>query len=442
MKKGLVLFLALAMVFSFSAAALATNGYQLIGVGQLQKSMGGAVTAAPRDAMTAITNPAGMSRIGSRSDFSMEAFMPTRSVDFGALGGGKTEGGSDMYGIPAIGWTAPTSREDVYFGGGMYGTSGLGVDYDEINFTGLGDKFNGYSAIQFWKMAPTVAVNVNEKLSLGFALNLDYQSVAISQVFNGPSFGPAGLNVPGEIVKFDLGRPTAQFGYGFTIGALYDINDMITIGGMYSSKQSFSEAEFRVAAGDIQNFNGAMGYAGTYKLDLEYPPQLALGVAIKAMDNLLVAIDFKQIYWSETHDKVKLSGPSGAFFDGVGFVSETELNFGWEDQTVYALGIVYGATPDLDISVGYNHGEAPIDEADVFNNLVFPAVVETHYTLGADYKLGSHWGVGLTYMKAKSAELTGKGDIPLPMTGTFGTDSNTKISLEEDSYGVQLSYRF
>ena len=38
----------------------ATNGYQLIGVGSYQKSMGGAVTSNPDTAMTAITNPAGM----------------------------------------------------------------------------------------------------------------------------------------------------------------------------------------------------------------------------------------------------------------------------------------------------------------------------------------------------------------------------------------------
>jgi len=473
MKKGLVFFLALAMVLSFSAAALATNGYQLIGIGQLQKSMGGAVTAAPRDAMTAITNPAGMSRIGSRADFSMEAFMPVRSVDFtggGLTGGEKTEGGTDMYGIPAIGWTAPTSREGLYFGGGMYGTSGLGVDYGEVTslaganldgmLAGFGMncngaacndvKFDGHSAIMFWKMAPTLAWNINEQASVGFSLNLDYQSVAITQKFLQVPFwdNPASPTTAiQQDIIFDLGRGTSQFGYGFTLGGLYDINPMVTIGAMYSSKQSFSEAEFRVGSGDIAGYNGAVGLPGTYKLDLEYPPQLAIGVAIRPIENLLVAVDFKQIYWSETHDKVAFSGPAGSFnpsFNPTGSSTSTELNFGWEDQTVYALGVVYTVNSDLDISAGYNQGEAPIDEADVFNNLVFPAIVETHYTLGADYKLGSHWGVGLTYMKAKSEEITGTGDVPAGMQAAtpYTADSGVNISLEEDSYGMQLSYRF
>ncbi|MFP4559930.1 MAG: hypothetical protein ACLFQ3_01285, partial [Thiohalorhabdus sp.] len=54
-----------------TTTAHATNGYQLIGVGSYQKSVGGAVTAAPKSAMTAITNPAGMAAIGKRADFSM-----------------------------------------------------------------------------------------------------------------------------------------------------------------------------------------------------------------------------------------------------------------------------------------------------------------------------------------------------------------------------------
>ena len=87
MKQGffakLTRFLLMAALF-VPAIVQATNGYQLIGVGSYQKSLGGAVTANPGSAMTAITNPAGMIRIGKRADFSMEAFMPERSTDFAA----------------------------------------------------------------------------------------------------------------------------------------------------------------------------------------------------------------------------------------------------------------------------------------------------------------------------------------------------------------------
>jgi long-chain fatty acid transport protein len=475
MKKGFFILLALSLVLGMGTTAMATNGYQLIGIGQLQKSMGGAVTAAPRDSMTAISNPAGMSRVGSRADFSMEAFMPTRSVDFNSMGGAMTEGGTDMYGIPAIGWTAPTHKEGLWFGGGMYGTSGLGVDYGQLRMMpGAGldwmlsvpgggpgwdcngnpcndVTFDGHSAIQFWKMAPTLALDVNDKLSLGFALNLDYQSIAITQKFRNVPFldNPAAPStvVQGDVI-FDLGRPTSQMGFGFTLGGLYDINDMVTVGLMYSSKQSFSEAEFRVGSGDVAGYNGALGQAGIYKMDLNYPVQYALGVAVKPMDKLLVALDYKVINWSDTHDKVDFTGPAGSFNaagNPTGSSNSTQLNFGWDDQTVIALGVVYAATEDLDLSAGFNKADAPIEANDVFNNLVLPATVETHYTLGADYKLGMHWGIGLTYMKAKSNELVGANDIPAGMVAATvfpSASSGIKIALEETSYGTQLSYRF
>ena len=141
---------------AWASMAHATNGYQLTGIGSHQESLAGAVTANPGSAMTAITNPAGMARIGKRADFSMELFMPDRFVDFTAQGGEKRESAATEYGVPALGWTAPVDDEggDVYFGGGMYGTSGLGADYG-LTDMGPGMLFEGYSSIQFWQMAPT-----------------------------------------------------------------------------------------------------------------------------------------------------------------------------------------------------------------------------------------------------------------------------------------------
>jgi long-chain fatty acid transport protein len=442
----------------------------------MEKSMGGAVTAAPMDAMSAISNPAGIARVGKRADFSMELFLPKREANFSAFGGQTEQGGTDMYGIPAIGWTAPAfDRDDMWFGGGMYGTSGMGVDYGEMtmmpsaNLTGmLGGigmncadasgtptacrdmAFDGYSLIQFWKMAPTVAWDVNTDLTLGFALNLDYQSLTFTQRINGVPFinpfGTAPTDVYQMDINFDIGRPTSQLGYGATLGALYDVSEMITVGFSYSSKQSFGDAEFRVGTGDIMNYNGAVGAPGTYKMGLDFPQQVNLGVSVKPTSNLLVAADLKWINWSDTHDKVSFSGPANSFDtngDGVGDASSTTLNFGWDDQTVIALGMQYRVSEALAVRAGYNYAKSPIGEEDVFNNLVFPAVVEQHIAVGADYKLGTNWAIAATYMKAFSNEITGKGDVPAGMQNpvtVFGADSGAKISLEESSLGFQLTY--
>ena len=450
--RRITLLLSAFLVFALAVPSFATNGYQLIGVGQKQKSMGGAVTAAPMDAMTAITNPAGMARIGSRADFSMEAFMPQREVDFSSMGlnGTSESGGSELYGIPSIGWTAPAfDRNDMFFGGGMFATSGLGVDYGQVDMIGAGVlgpgspavTFDGYSAIQFWKMAPTVAWNVNERLSVGAALNVDYQSVTIRETFQYvPLFG---------YLNLDLGRPTSQLGYGASVGVLYDPTPWLTVGASYTSKQSFAAGEYRVGDFGVFGVNGGMGLAGTYELDLDYPQQAAVGVAVRPHDMVLVTADVKWINWSDTHDKVELKGPANSFdadgdFLNGGETNKTDLDFGWEDQWVYALGVQVVPMEQLKVRAGYNYSKAPIDEKDVFNNLIFPALVEQHLAIGFDYMFGPHWGLGLTYMKAFKETEKGQNDIPLGFRPAFGgnANSNAKISLEEDSVGVQLTYVF
>ena len=127
----------LAMTLGVMPAAYAVNGFQMIGFGEYQIGTGGAVTASPASAMTALTNPAGLTRVGERADFSMEAFMPSVHIDTtrsafsggGASPGEKVQSSGDFYGIPSIGWVARTSVDNLYFGGGVYATAGLGADF-------------------------------------------------------------------------------------------------------------------------------------------------------------------------------------------------------------------------------------------------------------------------------------------------------------------------
>lgn len=395
-------------IAAISFSAHATNGYQLIGVGAYQKSLGGAVTANPGSAMTAVSNPAGMARVGARADFSMEAFMPERSVDFTATGGDSADSAVDIYGVPAIGWTAPTSEgSDVYFGGGMYGTSGMGVDYAPTSTSPGATVWDGYSNISFWQMAPGFAWNVNDRYSVGVTLNIDYQSVAFKQ------------RDTGQDINFDLGRSASGFGLGMGIGILYDVNDQLTLGFNYKSKQMFDALEYQLAAGDI-SVQGNDFPAGTYKLDLDYPQQAAIGMAYRANRDLTVSADVKWINWSDTMDKLSVKGPGGAEFP---------MDPGWDDQTVYALGVAYDANDRVTLRAGYNYAESPFGEDEVVNNLLLPAIVETHYTVGMNVALNNHWDLGWHYMLVPEKTLT-------------DSTSGTTISLSEQSMGFNIGYRF
>lgn len=407
----------------FPAYAFATNGYQLIGIGSYQKSLAGAVTALPGSNMTAVTNPAGMMRIGHRADFSMEAFMPERFNDFTAIGGGKAESSSEIYGIPAIGWNGPIgSRDDMVFGGGMYGTSGMGVDYSSTLMQ-PSVYWDGYSSIAFWQMAPSLAWQAAEKLSLGASINIDFQQVAFQQRMladtNGDGQGDMVVN------NFDLSRGASAFGFGLSLGILYDVNEMVTIGAAYKSKQFFTDLEYQLAYGDIDMsaFGGGPLPAGTYKLDLDFPQQAAVGIAVHATENFTVAADVKWINWSDTMDTLAVSGPGG----------NTAMDPGWDDQVVFAIGLAYKVNDRFNLRAGFNYGESPIDTANAASNMLLPAVVETHYTVGADYSLDDHWDIGFHYMYVPENTVTAG-----PATSAPGV----RISLSEQSFGMNLGYRF
>ena len=402
---------------------MATNGYQLIGVGSYQKSLGGAVTANPGSAMTAITNPAGMARIGNRTDFSMEAFMPDRSTDFGALGGDEVSSDSELYGVPAIGWTAPVDgSSDLYFGGGMYGTSGLGVDYAETlmmpaeaSFSGNDLIWNGYSNIAFWQMAPTLAWNMSDRLSLGAAINIDYQQVSFQQKIRD--------DVTGAVFNFDLGRSANAFGYGISIGFLYDLSDRVTIGASYKSKQYFGDLKYNLSEGAIDTtlVGGVPFPGGTYILDLDFPQQAAIGIALRASEALTLSADLKWINWSDTMDKLSVQGPDGFDF---------AMDPGWDDQVVYALGAAYQLNDRLALRVGFNYAESPIDENNAASNLILPGIVEDHYTLGVDY-IFTQWEIAFHYMYAPKNTIRAANGFP-----------GTEISLKEQSIGINLGYHW
>ncbi len=398
-----------------STTTYATNGHQLSAIGAYQQGMGGATTAAPYDASTSITNPAGMAMIGNRTDFSFQMFFPHRDLSF--AGGGETSGGSNYYLVPAVGWTAPMDdRNDWFFGGGMYGVSGMGVDFDTVPaYTGMlgpGGQAHIYSQYQFWKMAPTVAYK-SGGFAIGVALNLDYQAFGFEQYFT---------TAPGtKAFGFDLSEMQGTLGYGASIGIIYQPVPEFSVGAAYISKQNFGNFKWRLSAGDIIDPTVGQNQDGIYTMDLDFPQQAAFGIAVRLGRPVLWTADVKWINYSDTYDIVYLKG---TFASG----NQAALNFGWDDVWVYATGLQIDVTPNFVIRAGYNYSSSPIKTEDVEYNLAFPAIVKQRVAGGFTTRLGRHWELTMAYMKAFKEELT----------GLFGT----KISLEEQAVDFEVSYRF
>lgn len=365
-----------------SAPALATNGDQMLGVTATQWGMAGAYTAAPQDAATVLTNPAGLADLSMqefRGDFGFGILNPPRQAN-------DLDSDSDYYLMPA-GALAYRPNEKLTLGMGMAGLSGMGVDFPDTM-----PALPGNQAIvttkQFYKIAPGFGYKVNEKLALGAALNIDYQSLALAN----PSF-----QLPQNQV----------YGFGATFGLTYKPNPMFTVGASYTTKQHMDEFKWNTTA-------------GTYGMTLDGPPIFSVGLAFKPMPGLLVEADIKHIAFSDVLDRVAFKTPAGT----------TQMAFGWEDQTVFAIGVQKQVNPKTTIRAGFNYGESPIGPEDVDNNIGSLAITEAHLTLGLTRQMGQRLFTSLSYAHAFHNEVTSN------------SGSGNKIELEQNVVNLQMSYRF
>ena len=257
-----------------------------------------------------------------------------------------------------------------------------------------------YTSFEMMKFAPALSYRINDMISIGVALNLDYATLGYN----------AGLTGLGTIVPHDK---NSQLGYGFQAGVLVKPTNQFSMALSYISKQSFPDFEFNTTAGKD-------------KLDLDLPQNVILGFGYKITPKLRIAADIKWINWDNTMKDgpqyTNNSSSSGAW------------NCNWDNQWVYAIGMEYDATNVIKLRAGYNYGANPLPTGQAFEAIAFPAIQEHHYTAGIGVAMTEKLGLNLGVMYAP--EVTMSGTNPAQGIASYET------SLSEYSFGIGLSYRF
>jgi len=414
------MFLALAAVALVATPASATDGHFLHGVGAVNSSMGGAGVAQPKTLLGAFyLNPAGLMAFdGYRMEFGFEMFKADRTVS-STVGpfSGSTTSKSEYTPIPAMGVSYRLNNDKVVVGLGAVGVGGFGVDYPQDNTNPvLGPAPNGfgqvYSNYSYLKIAPSIAWAVTPKLWLGGSFHINWASLA---VIPNPTAAPA-ANQNG-VYYSDAGAADGAFGFGFELGAMYKINDVIALGASYTSTQVFEEFEWNSLNKNptMANFNQAR----VDKFQLDAPAIVAGGLGLNPLPGLSLAADVKYIMYSSTEGFEK----SG--FDNTGKV----LGFGWEDIMVYAVGGEYWVTDGFALRAGYNHSENPIPDDLSFFNIPAPAIMQDHFTFGIGLKPSRRSEISLGYYIVPEVSQTGPIPNPAVPPGSSVTNSMKESSL-------------
>lgn len=412
MKRLLLAVLISTFVLTSYGLSSATNGDNLIAIGPIARAMGGVGIAAPQDAISAVfANPAAMCFgpfcPGSEVNFAGSVFMPAAHAQvtipaFGPMGDtGEQRSKSNIFVIPAIGISTPITQ-DLRFGLAAYGVSGLGVDYRD-------SAVGTYTNFQSMKFAPNLAYMVSPNFSIGASINIDYGAL-------------------------DLGQGTST-GYtaGAQIGAIYKTGP-VSLGAVYTTPQEIKYS-------NVNNF----GSPSLHDLKLESPQTAGIGIGFEPIQNvLLIELDGKWINWG---------GATGY------------KDFNWKDQWVGALGVQYKPMPKLALRAGVNYANNPVKSdalsataapVDLQGNMIpqfnyeylrvtgFPAIVQTHASVGLGYQVSKKVSFDIGYMHAfkKSLSETGSATI-FTAGGPVSVPSATiSASLYEDSIDFGITWRF
>jgi long-chain fatty acid transport protein len=400
-----------------ASTASATDGHFLHGVGAVNSAMGGAGVAVSSSLLgTYYLNPAGLMGFdGTRVEFGFEMFRPDRTVssEIPGLGAGSTTSKSDWVPVPAMGLSRRLNNDKVVVGLGAVGIGGFGVDYAASTTNpiltpqpnGFGQVFSNYSLL---KIMPAAAVAVTPKLWLGAALNVDWSSLAVQPFAAAP---PACSGTPQPCFYPSAAATDGAFGFGFQLGARYNINDLISVGASYSSPQWFDEFEFNstIANPNLPTF----GTPITITFGLDVPAVWAAGVGLRPLPGLTVAADGRYITYESTRG-----------FDKSGFNPDGSVaGFGWKNIFVVALGGEYWINETFALRGGYNWSENPITEEQAFFNVPAPAIVQSHLTLGAGVKVARRVQIDVGYYRAFENSVTGP--IPNPALPPGSTVTNT-----------------
>lgn len=399
------LLIALAAV-GFAGSASATNGYFAHGYGIKAKGMGGAAIAYSQDALAAASNPAGMVLVGDRIDFGLEAFNPNREAN---VNGGTTyKSGSEYFPVPEFGYNRMI-KPNMSVGVSVYGNGGMNSHYSAIpQFSGNGAK-TGVDLMQLF-IAPTVSMKINENHAVGASLNLAYQRFKASGISNFAGMSSSGTNLS------DNGHDDST-GLGVRLGWTGTLSPMVTMGATYQSKTMMSEFE---------KYKGLFAEQG----DFDIPENYGLGIAVKATPKTTVALDVVRIKYS---DVKSISNPISLLAAGT-LGNDNGAGFGWKDQTVVKLGVSHQVDDKLTVRAGYNHGSAVIPTTEIAFNILAPATVKDHLTLGATWKLQNGAELSGYFLHAFSESITG--DTTAQLGG-----GNSTIKMNQNALGVAYGWK-
>ena len=364
-------FLAVVLVL-FSSASVLAAGFALIeqGVGGLGNAYAGGAASA-EDATTVFFNPAGMTRIpGQEVIVGAHIIMPSAKFNnegsthvlqaktgVPLTGGNGGDGGVTKV-LPNFYYTKKLG-DRFAVGIGVNSPFGLATDYES---SWVGRYHALESDVVTVNINPSVAYRINDHLSIGAGLNIQYINATLSNAIDFGTLDAIGAfrpAIPAGALKLvpqmsdGLARVEGDhWGLGYDLGLLYEFNKATRIGIAYRSSVTHSlkgDATFTNVPAPLTTAFRNTGVTA----DIKLPDSFSVSASHDFNPQWTVMADVTWTNWSVFNElRVK--------FDSGQPDAVTTVN--WRDSYRYSLGLTYRPDNRWTCRTGVAYDETPIPD--------------------------------------------------------------------------------
>ncbi|MGD8843706.1 MAG: porin, partial [Gammaproteobacteria bacterium] len=259
-------------------------------------------------------------------------------------------------------------------------------------------------------------------------LGITRQSIGITPILAVQRFKAQGLQ-PFRALSVSPDNVTNNgydysYGGGFRIGWLASLlRNQLNAGVSYQSKLWMS---------DFGDYKGLFAQGGNF----DVPATLNAGLAFLLTPKISLVADFRRIFYSDVD---ALSNTNDIAFDQILTDPELRLGgnrglgFGWQDIDIYSVGIRYQGGERWTLRAGYSHGDVPWKNINTLFNVLAPATIEEHASLGASYQLSRRSSINLAYTHAFTNTVEG--------TSSFTGSQTGHVRMEQDMLQIGYTHR-
>ncbi|MDR9827411.1 outer membrane protein transport protein [Vibrio sp. FNV 38] len=363
--------------------------------------------AVAQDASVISRNPAAMTRF-DRAMFSGALSIIDPEVDIYDVSNNERSNDVAPLQVAPAGYYLSPINDKWAWGIGMFTTYGVATDYpDDI---AAGD-LAGDTSLMSVNINPSIAYRVNNQLSLGAGLNLVYAEAELNRHFGslGDLFGKARSD---QLIKME----GDTFGWGWNIGALYEINENHRFGFGYRS-----EVEVDFDDGEFTDTDGSKNKAG---LKVDLPAIWEISGFHQINKTFAVHYSYQHTDWSVFKE---LKATSSECDDGVCFYKQEH----YQDNSRWSIGTTITFNEQWIGRAGF-----AFDEQAGEATLSIPDSDRYWYSIGATYLLNNHWSFDAGFALVVSDD------------GSFSETNSVGETFEFESEGVayitalQANYKF